>query len=446
MVKFISGGLLQDEQPQMAQMQQPQIPQGQQEMPQGPSYLDEAKRVGSGILASIPQGVENLFSLPGRAISGALGAAGVDLANAQPWQQELQNQPANPNAPFDMQKFKEEHSKIANTPIKQHIARGLGYDNLDPQNLPEKIAHGIAEDIPLLISSGPGGFLNRLGGSAAQNVGSKIAEEAGFGPIGQIISGLGTGSAYRYLSKNGIGGLRRAAKETMNQRYANFEANAENIVEDGSQLQSGLDGLKDRARADLGIKQADDVVENLSEVARKIDRAGNVNLLSVREQQNRLNKIIPKIKDADERNIYKAAAGELGGYIDTIAKANPKIAEDWFKAKSLYKGIEGTTALRRLIEKSTDLKGLLKSKFAQALFGGSLFSVGAKLLSAPVAAKAVVGTYGARTLHRIADFARQDETRKLYNEAIQAALYGDKAAIANALKGLNQYAKEFESK
>jgi len=437
---FLKGGLKTQSQ------NQPEISAPSQ-VNQSESYVDAAKRIGSGILGSAAQGAENILELPGRALSTGLGAAGVDLANLKPSQPELQNQQPNPQAPFDVTKFRQIHGQEAGVPIKERVAKGLGYENLEPQNFGEKLIQGVAEDLPLLLT-GPGGLLAKTGSSVASNLGSKAVEHIGFGPLMQFAAGLGTQGIARYLTKSGFGKLRRAATDQMKTSFKNFDKASSKIVVDSSPLETALDSVRqqvDKLSPDTG----EAVTKNINNFGKDI-QAGRSKLSDIRNAQSRIGDTLSETMSPKVRAIYKKLYGDFTGFIDQEASKIPEISQDWTKARELYKGINGTSALRNALEESTNLKKLIASPIAKGLIGtGGVYSLATRGLSALPAAgigltKAAGVTYGLRTLNRIFDFAKNPETRKLYSEALENAFLGDKTALANNLKNLNKLAQDYE--
>lgn len=443
MVRIISGQLL--NQSQGAEQQQinpsremPMQESTQQQVMQGQNGIG---RTLAGLGASAAQGIENTFSLPGQAVAylgnktGQLltGNENFDLSQVGPQQSD---------------EFKKVHAEMVNKGVKQDIAQGLGYTDLKPQSFAEDVGQGIFEDIIPILTTGPSALLS----SAAGNVGAKLVAKAGFGPIAQLAAGLGSRLSANYLSKSGFGQLRKVAKQKMAENFNKFDRYADKTTVPASNLDETIETLKKQATANIPITSGrDKVIESLSDFARDIN-LGKAKLSDIRSAQQRIGGTLSDTFNPNARRLYKQAYGAFTNFIDDAVKPSPEAEQSWTSAKELYKGLNGTTALRDAIESSTNLKKLIESPILKFVIGGAS-AAAPKIISkgfsglpglAAGASKAAALAFGARTALRAADFWRNPETRKLYNEALESALFKDKLGLAASLKSLNQLASEIE--
>lgn len=415
---------------------------------QGSNLLSEAKRIGAGALGSAAQGLTAIPELAGKALSGLGAAAGLgNLTNVAGNPEQYLGYNKSAEDVYNAPEFKQTLEQNRDKGPKQLIGQALGYENLEPQSFPERFLQGVASDLPNILM-GPGGLLNKLITSGASNLGSKTAEHLGLGPIAQLVAGMGTGSASKYLTGRAAGGLRGAAKKIEDGLYKKYDSYAAKAQEPIKPYKKIIDESEKSIQKEI-ISLRKPLQESINDFGEKLGKKDTTQLKEITDIRQLIGDSIGDAKTPKEKSFYKNLYKQFSTELERSAADHPAI-EDYFKANSIDLGLNGSGALRRLASEDNSIKNILKNPVVAALFGsGGSSALGGLLLGklSPIGAAGTIAASAAlpiasQKIARVVNFASQPETRKLIYETLNDALLGDKTSVVNNLKALNNLAKD----
>lgn len=324
----------------------------------------------------------------------------------------------------------------------------LGKGTLTAQNLPEQVIDDIFSTLPLALASGGIGALPLAAGrAAAGSVAGQAAEGIGLGPIGGLMGNiLGSYGFDLARLRATPGGIRKQATDLYKDHYVKGRDAASGIQVDSRPFSSKLNREWDRisdGKTGLNRSSRKEALYQLNNLEKEI-KADRIDLNKIWDSKEHLNKLIKKESDGDLRQFYKEMVGYINeNILDEAAKKYPEFGEHYTPYLELYKAVEVPNALRKVFEKSTDIKSIVTNKVAQGVLGGTaLFGGPAGLVTAgKTLGTALPAAYAGRYATRAWDlFTKSPTARKLWGNIAQNALEENIPALKTSLIKFNREA------
>jgi hypothetical protein len=409
-------------------------PQFTNEPPQeGESWGDWAKRnlVAGGTKAAA--GVENLLNLPDTIANAVLSP----IANF------AYEKTTGKESPIRQAQQKAEEIGLYRPEVEKLVERYVPKDYLKPRHVGEKILHGIAQDLPIILATAGAGALPAIGRSASSNTAMKTAEEIGLGPLGQLVAGSIGGSGFDLFRRGGTPGkLRATASDIMKKDYDKAAAIAPKLTENAQELEKNIGNLRVQAINTLPL----DIAKKANKELARLDSAIHNGKINVNRAWN-FKKLFNKLAYNSDTNealipLYKKAGAYLNDVLESASKSSPDFGKYYNRAEDLYLGLKAPSKLRRILEENTDLEKLLTSPLAKlGLFGAATKPLAAGKAALNALSVVPITKYTARSV----DFFTKSKTaRQLFNDILKDALSDNKASLASNLTKLNNEAEKYE--
>lgn len=312
---------------------------------------------------------------------------------------------------------------------------------LEPQNFTEKVAQGVASDPTVALRAGLTGGASLpvdLGRSAFANTGIQAAKSAGFGPMGQFLSGVlgGVGFDLKRIGKT-PGQLPKIAENLYKKNYETARSVAPLVQAPATSLSSQIDSLLDQVGTGLNTAGNRNARKILASAGSKINSKSNT--ISAKDLWDLKKELGSLIGDHSisphEKSYYKQLFGTVAQELDQVGTQNPSFGVPYKKAEDLYKAVNVRSEIGNMIENNTGLQNLFKNKTTKALLGyglGKAFGVPGLIGTIPL-------SYGARYTARVADFFKgHPEAQNLMREALSEAANSNTAGFVGRLKTLKQ--------
>ena len=311
----------------------------------------------------------------------------------------------------------------------------------------EDVSDLMFQAIPMIAMGGWPALASATGSALA----IKGSEKLGAGPLGQFAAGLAGGMAPRFLmNRVGLGGIRNKAITEYKKDYEAAKPFAKKNTMPAQQYNQAINQEWDLVNSGTAGIGKDDIKRVAHEItlAKKDVIGDNVNVLRVWDRKKHLNNLIKAEKDPEVKKYFSRLVGKIKETIlDPASEKYPEFGTPYKRAEDLFVGVNAPNAIRKVLEKSTDLQSLITHPLAKmGLLGatGGLLK-GGLLTTATGAAGGAGVALGTRYLLRAGDmFWKSKEARKIMKDIGIAAINDNKAALAQYLSLLNKEAQNYD--
>ena len=327
---------------------------------------------------------------------------------------------------------------------EKYLPKGYG----KPKNDIEDMSDMVATAIPWIVSGGLPLAAARTTSAVGSALGRKGAQKLGGGPIAEFFGGLLGGAAPSLLSRGvGLGGIRSKVIKEADSSYKQAEPVAKSINFPANDYNSSINqDLKQLNSGKLGIGEQDikRITHEINQLKKDVV-GGKINVGTAWDSKKHLWKLIQKERDPEVKKFLTTMRSNvMNTVLDPAAKEYPSFGVPYNRGDNLWIGAYAPNAIRKVLERSTDLESLVTNPLARMGLLGA--AGGAIKLAGIKGAAAAAGTaLGTRYLLRAGDmFMKSSEARNIMKDIAKAALDENKAAMASNLARFNQVADDYQ--
>ncbi len=284
----------------------------------------------------------------------------------------------------------------------------------------------------------PGSIWANAGRELTASAGGQAAEEAGFGPEGQLVGSLIGGYAgskavnkvaSKYFQKGGtIENLEKLAEKTESQLYSKQKKLGEKSVS-APKYQRQLNQLYNEIVDDSGIPSTtkNELIEKMKTYEQDI-AGGKLKPNKLAERTKQINSAYKFAKNSNEKNYLKRIQKEMFEEADRIGKSRKQWYKSYSDARSIGRAQSYKLELPEMIDETPKLLKFIPNRLAQAVVG-------------------VTGALGANKGGQILGFLSESpQTRQLLQQAIEQTLNRNIPALEKTYREINKRAEQFEKK